>query len=114
MMSPLKVIKDLLKGVLAAIKASPYDKATYRDLFKLMYDLLRIARRDGLLMLERHVSDPHHSEIINKYPRSPTTITSLNSSATVSLRSSMEPRPNNCPVCCTPSSKSSRKSTTRR
>src|SRR6476620_9922902 len=34
-----------------------------------MYDLLRIARRDGLLMLERHVSDPHHSEVINKYPR---------------------------------------------
>jgi chemotaxis protein MotA len=69
MMSPVKVIKDLLKGVLSAIKASPYDKAAYRDLFKLMYDLLRIARRDGLLMLERHVSDPHHSEIINKYPK---------------------------------------------
>ena len=34
-----------------------------------MYDLLRIARRDGLLMLERHVSDPHHSEIFTKYPK---------------------------------------------
>ena len=58
-----------VKGMLTAVKGSPYDKATYRELFKLMYDLLRIARRDGLLMLERHVSDPHHSEIFNKYPR---------------------------------------------
>src|SRR3984957_16329725 len=69
MMSPMKGIKDLVKGMLAAVKGSPFDKATYRELFKLMYDLLRIARRDGLLMLERHVSDPHHSEIFNKYPR---------------------------------------------
>lgn len=69
MMSPIKVIKDLAKGMLAAVKGSPFDKATYRELFKLMYDLLRIAHRDGLLILERHVSDPHHSEIFNKYPR---------------------------------------------
>lgn len=69
MMSPMKVITDLVKGMLAAVKGSPFDKATYRELFKLMYDLLRIARRDGLLMLERHVSDPHHSEIFNKYPK---------------------------------------------
>jgi chemotaxis protein MotA len=69
MMSPVKVIKDLAKGMLAAVKGSPFDKGAYRELFKLMYDLLRIARRDGLLMLERHVSDPHHSEIFNKYPK---------------------------------------------
>ncbi len=69
MMSPIKVLKDLMQGIITAIKGSPYDKPTYKELFKLMYDLLKIARRDGLLMLERHVSDPHHSEIFNKYPR---------------------------------------------
>jgi chemotaxis protein MotA len=69
LMSPIKVVKDLVHGVIGAIKGSPFDKATYRELFKLMYDLLRIARRDGLLMLERHVSDPHQSELFNKYPR---------------------------------------------
>src|SRR5580704_7272988 len=69
MMSPIKVLKDLAKALLTMLKGSPYDKQTYRELFKLMYDLLRIARRDGLLMLERHVSDPHHSEVINRYPR---------------------------------------------
>ena len=69
MMSPLNVLKNLASALVTTVKGSPYDKATYRELFKLMYDLLRIARRDGLLMLERHVSDPHHSEVINRYPR---------------------------------------------
>jgi chemotaxis protein MotA len=63
MMSPLNVLKNLASALVTTVKGSPYDKATYRELFKLMYDLLRIARRDGLLMLERHVSDPHHSEV---------------------------------------------------
>jgi chemotaxis protein MotA len=69
MMSPISVLKNLGFALIGTLKGSQYDKATYRELFKLMYDLLRIARRDGLLMLERHVSDPHHSEVINRYPR---------------------------------------------
>ncbi|MGE3313899.1 MAG: flagellar motor stator protein MotA [Planctomycetaceae bacterium] len=69
MMSPTKVIIDMMKGIMTALKGSPYNSATYRELFKMLYDLLRIARRDGILTLERHVSDPHHSEVFNKYPR---------------------------------------------
>lgn len=68
-MSTKKVLVDLVKGVLQAIKGSPYNKGTYRDLFKMLYDLLRTARRDGLLALEEHVSNPHESAIFNRYPR---------------------------------------------
>jgi chemotaxis protein MotA len=68
-MSPKKVLFDLIKGVMQAVKGSPYGKATYRDLFKMLYDLLRTARRDGLLALEEHVSSPHESAIFNRYPR---------------------------------------------
>src|SRR5262245_64790909 len=68
-MSPTKVLVDLFKGILKAVKGSPYDKAMYRELFKLSYDLLRMARRDGILVLERHVNEPHTSDVINKYPR---------------------------------------------
>jgi chemotaxis protein MotA len=68
-MSPTKIIKDLVKGVIAAIKGSPFNKAMYADLFRLMYDLLRTARREGLLGLEVHVSHPHDSSIFNKYPK---------------------------------------------
>jgi chemotaxis protein MotA len=68
-MSPAKVIKDLIKGIIQALKGSPFNKAMYADLFRLMYDLLRTARREGLLGLEVHVSHPHDSTIFNKYPR---------------------------------------------
>ena len=67
-MSPVKVLKDLMKGILNSLKGSPYSKATYEELFKLLYDFLRLARREGLIALEPHVSDPHHSALFNKYP----------------------------------------------
>jgi chemotaxis protein MotA len=34
-----------------------------------MYDLLRLARRDGMLALEPHVSKPEESSIFAKYPK---------------------------------------------
>lgn len=69
MMSPKKVLIDLGKGIIAAVKGTPYNRQMYSDLFRVMYDLLRTARKDGLLALDRHVNSPHESEIINKYPR---------------------------------------------
>lgn len=68
-MSSKKTLIDLIKGVLQCVKGSPYNKAAYRDLFKMMYEILFLARREGLLALEPHVSDPHESAIFNKYPR---------------------------------------------
>lgn len=68
-MSPKKVLVDLFKAILQLVKGSPFNKAMYADLFRVMYDLLRTARREGLLGLEVHVSHPHDSSIFNKYPR---------------------------------------------
>lgn len=68
-MSPRKVLVDLVHGVKISLKGTPYDKQMYQDLFGLSYDLLSSARRDGLLALEGHVNSPHESPIINKYPR---------------------------------------------
>jgi chemotaxis protein MotA len=68
-MSPTKVLKDLVRGMIQAVKGSPFNKQTYQELFKALYDLLRIARREGLMILEAHVNNPHQSEIFKKYPR---------------------------------------------
>lgn len=68
-MSPIKVLKDLLKGILQSVKGSPYNKAAYEDLFKMLYDLFRVARRDGFIALESHVSNPEESTIFHKYPK---------------------------------------------
>lgn len=67
-MSPKKVLMDLIHGVLASVKGAPFGRTTYEELFKLWYELLRLARSDGLLALEKHVSSPHESTIFSKYP----------------------------------------------
>jgi len=67
-MAPVKVLKDLLSGVIQALKGSPFSKPAYMQLFQSMYEFFRLARREGLLALEPHLSDPHHSTILQKYP----------------------------------------------
>ncbi len=68
-MSPMSVLKNLVHGLLQTIKSSPFGKPTYEELFKMMYQLFRKARRDGLLALEPHVANPHDSAIFKRYPR---------------------------------------------
>src|SRR5205085_624816 len=67
-MSPVKVLKDLVKGVLGTLKSPPFGKAAYEQLFKTMYEFFRLARGEGLIALESHLSNPHDSKIFNKYP----------------------------------------------
>ncbi|HEX5472216.1 MAG TPA: flagellar motor stator protein MotA [Lacipirellulaceae bacterium] len=66
---PKKVLIDLVKGILQSVKGSPYNKKAYEEGFKCMYDLLRVARRDGMLALEPHISKPEESSIFGKYPK---------------------------------------------
>ncbi len=68
-MSPVKVLKDLMKGIIQSLKGSPFNRAAYEDMFKAMYELFRLARRSGFLALEPHLSNPHDSAIFQKYPK---------------------------------------------
>src|SRR6187455_2744145 len=56
-MAPMKVLKDLMKGLLQSLKGSPFSKKAYEELFQAMYEFFRLARREGLLALEPHLSD---------------------------------------------------------
>lgn len=67
-MSPKKVLIDLAKGMIQAVKGAPFNKKSYEELFKAMYELMMEARRNGLLALESHLSNPHDSSIFSKYP----------------------------------------------
>jgi chemotaxis protein MotA len=68
-MSPKKVLIDLLRSVIQVIKGTPYNKQAYLELFGLLGDISRTVRRDGLLTLEPLVTDPHHNAMLAKYPR---------------------------------------------
>lgn len=68
-MSTKKVLVDLIRSVIQVIKGSPYNKQAYMELFRLLSEISRMARRDGILSLEPIISDPHKSPLFLKYPR---------------------------------------------
>ena len=67
-MSPMNVLKDLMTGLLQTVKGNPFSKAMYEELFKLLYQLFRKARRDGLLAIEQDIANPHDSPVFKRYP----------------------------------------------
>jgi chemotaxis protein MotA len=68
-MSPKKVLTDVVRGVMQVLKGSPYNKAMYAELFKLLYQFSRLIRREGLIALESHLDNPHESKIFQQCPK---------------------------------------------
>ena len=67
-MAPKRVLVDLFKKSLNTLKGAPYTKLAYEELFKALYELFLLGRRNGMLALEEHVMNPHTSSIFTKYP----------------------------------------------
>ena len=67
-MSPRKVLLDLVHGLLQSLKGTPYNRPAYEDLLKVLYELFMLGRRNGMIALEEHVLDPQSSSIFKKYP----------------------------------------------
>lgn len=68
-MSPTKVIKDLIRAVIQSLKGSPFNKAMYLELFRLLNSFSRLIRRDGLLAMEAHLTSPKESTIFQASPK---------------------------------------------
>jgi chemotaxis protein MotA len=66
--NPLKMIMQITKALPAALKGSPYNKATYSELLKLQYEIYINAKKGGLLSIEEDVNNPATSSIFSKYP----------------------------------------------
>jgi chemotaxis protein MotA len=67
--NPMKVVKASFSGALGLFGSPRYGRAEYIQLLKLVYDILVMARKDGVLAIERHIEDPSKSEIFKKYPK---------------------------------------------
>jgi chemotaxis protein MotA len=67
-MSPKKVLLDMIHQIIGALKGAPHNKAAYEELFKALYELFMLARRNGMIALEEHVTAPGSSSIFAKYP----------------------------------------------
>src|SRR5262249_37934892 len=68
-MSPRKVLKDLIAGLFTCLKGSRHGRDAYDELLKLLYELFLLGRRNGMIALEEHVMEPQNSQIFKRYPR---------------------------------------------
>jgi len=65
--TPPKTLKSLVHQIAHAFGSgmSPDD---YLDMLKLLYELFALSRKNGLIALDEHISDPKQSSILSKYP----------------------------------------------
>jgi len=68
MMAPRKVLMDLFGQVLHVLKGTPYNRRAYEELFMTLYELFLLGRRNGLIALEEHLTNPTGSAIFQRYP----------------------------------------------
>lgn len=64
-----KVIKDVFRSLPALMKGSVYNKPLAMDVLALMYELFTKSRKEGLMVLEADVDEPHSSEVFTRYPK---------------------------------------------
>jgi len=67
-MSPRKVLIDMVKGIITCFKGAPYNRPAYEELLKVLYELFLLGRRNGMIALEEHVMEPQNSVILKRYP----------------------------------------------
>ena len=64
----MKGAMGLIKASIGLLKGNPYKKETFLDLLRAMYEIFVMARKDGLLALEKHVENPEESALFQNYP----------------------------------------------
>jgi len=63
----MPVLQQTIKALTGLLKPG-ITKQDYIDLLRMMYQLFTVARKEGLLGLEKHVEEPENSDIMKKFP----------------------------------------------
>ena len=66
--NPMSVLIGLAKEMIGLLTGGGVGKKQYLELLRMLYELFQLARREGLLALETHASEPQESAIFKKYP----------------------------------------------
>jgi chemotaxis protein MotA len=66
--TPPSVLSQLLRQVLGTLKPSPYSKRLYLDSLQVLYELLVKAKKNGLISLEKDLSEVGSSAIFTGHP----------------------------------------------
>jgi chemotaxis protein MotA len=65
--TPMNVIKEIIHKLTAAVSGKGASKEEFFELLKLLYEIFVIGRRNGLIALEEHITDPDKSSVFQKY-----------------------------------------------
>ena len=65
---PKAVLFRLVGDIKICFQGGSAGAEEFMDLMKLLYELFMVGRRNGLIALDEHVTDPENSAIIGKYP----------------------------------------------
>jgi len=66
--APLSTFGMVLKQIPMAVKGSGITKETYKQLIGLLFTIFNVIRKEGVLGIEKDLSDPHESERFNRFP----------------------------------------------
>ncbi len=66
--SPKTVIFGTIKKAFKVFTAKEAGKQSYLDILSILYTLMNMARRDGIVSIESHVSKPDGSAVFTRYP----------------------------------------------
>jgi Flagellar motor component len=66
--STKEVLFAIFRDILGCLKGGVVSKNGIIDLLKLLYELFMLTRKDGLIALDEHISEPQRSSIFSKYP----------------------------------------------
>lgn len=66
--NPMKIVKDVGKGVVEAINEAMPKRTDYLDILALLFVLLREMRTKTKSEMEAHIDNPEESEIFKAYP----------------------------------------------
>jgi chemotaxis protein MotA len=66
--NPSVVMKRTLRGMGMLLKKPKYNKKSYIELLCMMYQIFKVAKTKGLLVLEKHIEAPHDSALFGQFP----------------------------------------------
>ena len=66
--NPIRILKEIVAGLLGTLKGSPFSTQRYLSTLKMMYQFLNKVRKEGLLAVEMDVEKPRESSLFKNYP----------------------------------------------
>jgi chemotaxis protein MotA len=78
--NPKTVLGRTGKAMITVLKGSRYTKESYLELLSLQYQVFKIAKTRGLLLLEQHIENRTKARFSSSFPSSTATITQSSSS----------------------------------